>query len=142
AAGDTTCKTPLNTEPLKATLSSGQAVSPSYKPAGAGTYQFVAKYEGDASNEAIATKCPETSEQFTVGKAKPSISTSVSEASITLGGSVTDKATVSGGLSPSGTVSWNVYAAGDTTCKTPLNTELLKATLSSGQAVSPSYKPA
>ena len=139
AASDTTCKTPLNLTPLTASLSGGSATSPAFKAASAGTYQFVATYEGDSGNEAAATTCPDTSEQFTVGKAKPTIATSVSEASVALGGSVTDKATVSGGSSPAGTVSWNVYAASDTTCKTRLNGEL-KATLVSGSATSPAFK--
>jgi hypothetical protein len=49
---------------------------------------------------------------------------------------------VSGGLSPSGSVSWNVYAASDSNCQSPLNPSPLTATLSGGSATSPAYTQA
>ncbi len=141
AASDTTCKTPLNSQPLTATLSGASATSPTFTPSAAGTYQFVATYAGDSNNSATATKCPEASEQVTVAKAQPAISTKVTAASVTLGQPISDTATLSGGSSPSGSVSWNVYAASDTTCKTPLNSQPLTATLSGASATSPTFTP-
>jgi hypothetical protein len=142
AATDTTCQSPLNSSPLTANLSGGSAASPAYTPATAGTYQFVATYSGDQDNQSVSTKCGDTSEQAVVSKATPQISTSLSASAIQVGGSVTDTATVSGGLSPSGSVSWNVYAATDTTCQSPLDSSPLTATLSGGSAASPAYTPA
>ena len=75
-------------------------------------------------------------------KATPQISTTLSAAAITTGDSVTDTASVSGGFSPTGSVSWNIYnATTDTTCQTPLNASPLTANLTSGSATSPSYTP-
>jgi RHS repeat-associated protein len=75
-------------------------------------------------------------------KATPQISTTLSATAITTGDAVTDAATVSGGFSPTGSVSWNVYnATTDTTCQTPLNASPLTANLTGGSATSPSYTP-
>jgi RHS repeat-associated protein len=74
-------------------------------------------------------------------RAQPSISTSVSQGSVEQGKPVTDTAKVSGGFSPTGTVSWNVYAGGDSSCHTPLNSQPLTANLNNGTAQSPSYTP-
>jgi RHS repeat-associated protein len=74
-------------------------------------------------------------------KATPQISTTLSASAIKAGDSVTDTATVSGGFHPVGSVSWNVYAASDTGCQTPLNSSPLTASLTSGSATSPSYTP-
>ena len=52
----------------------------------------------------------------TTPKETPSISTSTSATSFTVGGSVDDKAMVSGGYSPTGTITWSVYASADTNC--------------------------
>lgn len=142
AASDKECKTPLNKESLLASLSAGSATSPAFKPAQAGTYQFVATYEGDGNNEAVSTACGEESEQFTATKAHPAIATSVSAAAIEVGESASDKATLSGGLSPTGKVSWSVYAASDGECKSPLTKEPLVASLIAGSATSPAFKPA
>ncbi len=141
AASDTACKTPLNSEPLTAPLSGGLASSPGFKPTAAGTYQFLATYGGDADNKAVSTSCGDKSEQVTVAKALPSISTAVSAASVELGSAVGDTAKVTSGLSPTGKVSWNVYAASDTACKAPLNSEPLTAPLSGGSASSPGFTP-
>jgi RHS repeat-associated protein len=74
-------------------------------------------------------------------KAQPSLSTSVSEGSVEQGKPVADTAKVSGGFSPTGKVSWNVYAGADSSCRTPLNSQPLTANLNDGAAESPSYTP-
>ena len=48
--------------------------------------------------------------------ATPAIVTQVSDATITIGDSVTDTATLSGGVSPTGTITFNVYGPDDATC--------------------------
>src|SRR5581483_5781839 len=141
AASDTSCQTPLNSSPLTGSLSGGSASSPSYTPTAPGTYQLVASYGGDQNNETASTKCGDAGAQVVVTKATPHISTTLSAASIVLGGQVTDTATISGGFQPTGSVSWNVYAASDTSCQTPLNSSPLTGSLSGGSASSPSYTP-
>jgi hypothetical protein len=50
--------------------------------------------------------------------ATPTIVTMVSSAAITLGGSVTDTATLSGGNNPTGTITFTVFGPNDGTCAT------------------------
>jgi RHS repeat-associated protein len=71
SADDTSCQTPLNHNPLTANLTNGQASSPDFTPSTAGTYQFVATYEGDQNNQQVATKCGDPSEQVTVHSVAP-----------------------------------------------------------------------
>ncbi|HEX8629064.1 MAG TPA: Ig-like domain-containing protein [Catenuloplanes sp.] len=51
-----------------------------------------------------------------VPKAKPTIVTKVSNANVTIGEQVTDTATVAGGNSPTGSVTFKVYGPDDATC--------------------------
>jgi hypothetical protein len=51
-----------------------------------------------------------------VPKAKPTITTKVAAAEITIGQSVTDTATLAGGNNPSGTITFRVYGPNDATC--------------------------
>ena len=55
-------------------------------------------------------------------KANPSISTTAANP-VPAGGNVSDTATVSGGLNPGGSVSFQLFAPGDPTCTTPIATE-------------------
>jgi RHS repeat-associated protein len=115
ASSDTSCKTPLNAQPLTATLSGGQATSPTYTPSAPGAYQFVASYEGDANNEAVAGHCGESAEQASVEgsigpiDAQPQ-STTVNEGSLaafTSSAPANPAATVQWQLSTDGGSSWS-----------------------------------
>ncbi len=55
------------------------------------------------------------------GKASPTISTTPS-GSVPAGGSIADSANIAGGASPTGSVTFTLFAAGDTTCTTPIAT--------------------
>jgi parallel beta-helix repeat protein len=83
--------------------------SAAFTPSTAGTYFFIATYNGDANNNVAATSCGATGETLTVTKVTPTVTTAVSPATITIGGSATDLATLSGGFSPSGTVTYTAY---------------------------------
>ena len=66
--------------------------------------------------------------------ATPTLSTTASP-SVPQGGEISDSATVSGGSSPTGTVTFTLYGPGDDTCSTPLSTStvpLVNGTASSG----------
>ncbi len=106
----------------------------SYKGAATGTDTAQASYTGGGAS---VTSTPTT---IKWAKAQPAITTAVKAASVTLGEPIADTATVTGGASPTGTVTFNVYAASDTSCKTPLSTPLT-ASLAGGQANSPSFTP-
>ena len=87
----------------------------SYSPKTAGTYRWIASYSGDAKNLSSTGVCNDEGETDTVNKANPGIST-VASADVTIGGSISDTATVSGGNSPTGTVTFKLYGPNDATC--------------------------
>jgi hypothetical protein len=92
------------------TLSSGSATSDSYTPSAAGTYYFRAVYAGDSNY--LGSQSGDAAEPLTVNKASSTTSTVLSGGTITLGGSVTDTATVTAGAT--GQVTFYVkFGAGD-----------------------------
>ncbi len=82
-----------------------------------GTYQWVVAYSGDANNSPAASALG--SEPVTVAPATPQISTSQDPTSVTLSGSgsptLKDSATLAGGYSPTGTLTFRLYAPDGTT---------------------------
>jgi hypothetical protein len=82
----------------------------------AGDYYWQAVYSGDANNNAATSLC--TSEHLVVNKAGPSIATTLSDESITVGGTVHDSATLTGATANAGgTVTYKVYT--NATCDSP-----------------------
>jgi hypothetical protein len=81
------------------------------------------------------TLAPGFTESITehVPKVTPSITTTPS-GPVPAGGNISDTADVSGGFSPTGTVTFRLYAPGDATCQTPIATRT--APLSGGTAAS------
>jgi predicted GH43/DUF377 family glycosyl hydrolase len=95
-------------------LVSGSATSSSHGPLAAGPYSFKAHYNGDANNNPADSSC----EVLTVGSlASPTISTTLSSTSISVGGSVHDSATLASATSDAGgTVTYYYYS--DSGCST------------------------
>ena len=122
--GDTTCAGPVlftSTNPLNPAGTS--AVSGNFTPTTAGTYRVVATYSGDANYSSRTSVCSDPAEAVVVSKATVGLATQVSPASMTVGGSFHDTATLSppaGGPAPTGTVTFDVYGPGDTTCAGPV----------------------
>jgi hypothetical protein len=81
--------------------------------AGAGTYNFVAVYSGDANNASVTSACGAANESVTVTKAGPSVST---RAAAGAGASMTDTATLVGGAAPTGTITFTAFGPGDPGC--------------------------
>jgi hypothetical protein len=78
-----------------------------------GTFFWQVVYSGDASNVAATSTCQ--SEVLTVGKFKPSISTTLSATSVSTSTPVHDSATLSGASSDAGgTATYSVYT--DSSC--------------------------
>src|SRR5262249_14733711 len=74
----------------------------------AGTFFWQASYSGDANNNPAISDC--TSEKLVV-KANPTISTTLSDTSVGIGGPVHDSATLSGATGDAGgTVTYTVYS--------------------------------
>ena len=117
-------------------LSGNSATSGSYTPTSAGNYYIAASYPGDAKNNGVSSAC--ANEEVIVGKASPSLSTVPSSPTVNLGSSFTDTATLTGGSSPAGTVTFDVYNS--TACSgAPLFTGT--GTVSGGVAHSTSLGP-
>ena len=112
--------------------------SDSFTPTVVGTYYWIASYGGDGNNNAVSTKCGDSGEILTVSKASPTIATFVSPASITIGGSATDTATLTGNNNPTGTVDFTVYS--DSSCTTSVFTSINRP-VSSGSATSEPFLP-
>lgn len=113
------------------TLVSGAAASPVFHATSPGRYDWVVTYAGDGNNNPSSSQCGQ--EVVRVDKAEPEISTEPSDGG-SVGSDITDEATVSGGFHPTGTVTFNLYAPGDTECEVSLRTETVP--LSEGAATS------
>jgi hypothetical protein len=124
--------TPLftDTEPL----TGGTATSKSFTVTATGTLYWVATYNGDSNNSAIVSGT--SLEPVTITSGTPAISTTQQPATAIVGTPIADSATVTGGSSPTGTVTFNLYNNPNGT-GTPLFTDT--ETLSSGTAASKTY---
>jgi len=127
--------TPLFTD--TESLSDGSATSAAYVPTVTGGDYWVATYNGDANNNAVSTGTG--SGPVVIEKASPSISTSPKPTSASVGSSIADVATVSGGYDPSGAVTFKLYTNSTATgaSGTPLFTDT--EPLSNGSATSTAY---
>ncbi len=83
-------------------------------PLAAGSYGFRASYSGDTNYDSSVGAC----EPLTINKVSPQISTTPS-AGGPVGTVLNDTATVSGGNSPTGSVTFKLYAPGDNSCQGP-----------------------
>ena len=123
--GDTTCTgTVLFTQTVA--VSGGVAsTTGGYTTTVAGTYNWTAHYSGDNGNLPADSGCG--SEAVTIAKSSPTLPTTPSPASGSIGAVLNDSATVSGGSNPTGSVTFSLYGPGDTTCT---GTVLLTQTVS------------
>ena len=139
ASADQSCQTPLNPQPSTLTQSisgDGTYNSPGFTPAGPGTYKWVATYSSSTIN-GIATACNDPAEVSTVNSVQPVIATSATS-SVVVGQSIQDVATLSGGINPTGTITWNLYGPGDSNCATAIQTFSANVT-GDGNYTSPSF---
>jgi hypothetical protein len=113
---DATCSGTATLVSTETVSGNGNYTSDPFTPSAPGTYRWIASYSGDANNNPATTACNDANETVVVNKAQPGIVTQVSSASITIGGTVTDTATLSGGVNPTGTITFNVYGPNDATC--------------------------
>src|SRR5207253_1219389 len=73
-----------------------------------GSFSFNAVYSGDANNNGATSPC----EPLTVTKASPTIATTLSATTITVGQSVTDSSTLTNSFSAGGTVQYDLFTNG------------------------------
>jgi hypothetical protein len=86
-----------------------------------GTYQWVASYSGDANNAAIPGSCNTTGESVVVSAVTPTLTTHAS-GTVATGGVLSDTATLAGGASPTGTITFKLCMPNQPTCATPRST--------------------
>ncbi|MCE7878083.1 MAG: hypothetical protein DYH14_12340, partial [Betaproteobacteria bacterium PRO3] len=82
--------------------------SNAFTPTAAGNYYWIASYSGDTNNNPAVGACGATGETVTIDKTRPTIATTAS-AGGSLGTQVTDSATLSGGSSPTGSITFRLY---------------------------------
>jgi hypothetical protein len=140
ASSDSHCSHPLNSSPLAAVSHTSGAnptyTSAAFTPAAAGTYNWVATFAGDASNLGASGACGTSSESSTITRANVGITTTPS-AGVTIGGTVSDQATLTGAYHPTGSVIFVLYI--DPLCFLPVSitTGALTGVTASSGAVSP-----
>ena len=139
APGDTTCGTPIATS-TAAVSGNGQYSSSAYTPTAAGTYLWIASYGGDGNNNAVSGSCGDGGESAIVSPASPTLASQASGA-VTVDNSISDIATIAGGYSPTGTVTFTVYGPNDLTCSNPPASTLTASVGGNGAYSSGSFTP-
>jgi hypothetical protein len=114
---DATCTgTPVFTSNAIAVNGNGNYTSaPAFTPTAAGIYRWIASYSGDAANAAVAGVCNAANENVTLTPVTPAIATTAS-AGGPAGTVLTDQATLSGGVNPTGSITFRLYGPNDATC--------------------------
>ncbi|MCA1683644.1 MAG: hypothetical protein LC708_00715, partial [Actinobacteria bacterium] len=116
---DETCTAPpifTSVKPVTGTTDPRIVVSDRFVLPTAGIYHFVATYSGDASNPPVGpTACQDPNETIGVGRLAIGLTT-VASHSVSLGGAISDVATISDGFNPTGNVTFNVYGPDNATC--------------------------
>ena len=114
----------VDTETASVSRGNGTYTTPtgfSLTGAAAGMYQWDATYSGDSNNN-TASDDNDPAEQVTVTPASPTLTTTPSPSSATVGTAttLTDSATLSGGSAPGGTITFTLFMNGGAT---PVDTE-------------------
>src|SRR5262249_15438418 len=99
---------------------SGDYSSGDFTPSAVGTYLWTASYTGDQHNSSALTKCGDANESSTIVKASPGLTTTATAGPVVVGGNIHDVAHLTGGFGTlGGTITFQVFAPGDTNCTTP-----------------------
>ena len=130
-----TCSgTPANTETVAVTNAVVPDSSP-FTPTAAGSYSYQAVYGGDLTNFPATSPC----EPLTVTSVTPTLTTTAS-GPVTVGQDIHDVAHLGGGYGTlGGSITFDVFAPGDTTCKTPIAVPPTKAVSGTGDYTSGDY---
>jgi hypothetical protein len=118
AFSDASCSTQVFTSTVPVS-GNGDYGSGDFTPTAAGTYFWTASYSGDANNLAASTACGDANESSVVNKAQPGIVTQAS-GPVTIGSAIHDTATLSGGFSPTGSITFRAFS--DASCSTQVFT--------------------
>lgn len=114
--GDATCSGPATISSTVAVSGNGSYRSAAFTPSLVGTYRWTVAYSGDLKHAAASTGCGAASSA--VAKANPTIAGRVGR-QLTVGTSFRDTATLAGGFSPGGTITFEIYLPGSDRCEKP-----------------------
>jgi hypothetical protein len=122
----------------------GGYTSPAFTPAQAGTYYWTASYSGDTANNPAGTTCG--ADSVTISQLSPGITTAPSSTGTGTAGSTTvkDTATLSGGFSPIGTITFTLYGPSpQPNCSAaPVDTETASVTGNGSYTTPAGFTPA
>lgn len=117
---DAGCEGTAVFESTRTVAGNGDYTSDPFTPTAPGVYRWIASYSGDSGNNPVSGECNDPGESVTVvaapGPATPALTTQVNPPTASIGQPVTDTATLSGGLNPTGTITFDAYPPADTTC--------------------------
>jgi subtilisin family serine protease len=112
--------------------------SPLVKVTAPGTYVWVADYSGDADDRAVSSGCANPAGRFVI-PANPKLSGKAVAAAP--GGGVRDVATLAGGIAPTGSIAFTLFAASDLSCATPVAAPVSVPVSGNGSYESPAIVP-
>ena len=137
---DSGCTSEVSTGLTPVTVSgNGSYTSGGFTPSAAGTYYWTASYSGDANNQAASTSCGDLLESSVVNKASPALTTTATQ-SVTVGSPISDTATLTGGVGPTGTITFHLFT--DSGCTSEVSTGLTPVTVSgNGSYTSGGFTP-
>ncbi len=135
--------TPVFTsDPITVSGNGVYASTPGFTTTAAGVYRWIASYSGDAGNAPVAGACNDTNENATITTVTPGIVTTASAGGL-VGTVLTDQATLSGGVNPTGSITFRLYGPNNATCTgTPVFTSNAIAVSGNGSYTSaPGFTP-
>jgi hypothetical protein len=110
---DSSCsKAPIFTQTVTVDGVGTYSTSPGYTAGAGGTYQWIATYTGDVSNNSATGKC---GDEPVVIKT-PKITTTPNPSSGPVGTVLNDSATLSDGVDPTGSITFKLFGPNDFTC--------------------------
>jgi len=135
APSDPTCAgTPAYTE---TDSSAPYATTTGFASNAVGTWHWTAHYAGDTNNNPADSLCAD--EAVTVNKATPTLTTNAS-GPVIVGNDITDTAHLSGGYGTlTGSITFDVFLPGDTTCSTPVSVTPSRTVNGAGDYTSGNY---
>jgi hypothetical protein len=141
---DTSCTTPIAMSGATVT-GDGTYTSASYTATAPGTYTWEASYNGNSNNAPAKEGCGVPSETVTFAKGVPTLVTQATEDGAPdnhaiVGNYIGDNATLTGGSSPDGTITFNLYGPGDASCTSPIATYSATVNGNGTYVSAPSYQ--
>src|SRR5262249_10371150 len=109
-----------------------------YQITAPGTYYWTAKWNGGGTSQPVSSPC--ASETVNVSPALTALTTTPSPGSATVGSVVKDTASLTGGFSPSGSITFKLYPTSDCSAN-PVDTETVGVSGNNGYQTPTGYTP-